>query len=392
MLYTQYVFIANLNERRCAMAKNPKDKISSNQEDFLQQRPRANRRTSSNRDAKYNKNKRMLRRKRRRRIKFVFFCISMFLLFLSGFSFTYAGLLFAKINTQELPTDNKSLGISEEELKDIQNRIGKGEIMNIALFGIDTRDPAEQTRSDSIMIASIDYKHNKIKLSSVLRDTRVQIDGHGMDKINHAYAYGGPELAVKTLNQNFGLDIREFVTINFWGLEEIIDGLGGITLDVKKNEVNEINKFIKELCDIDKKKYTPIKKSGEQVLNGRQATAYGRIRYVGNGDFERTERQRKVLDQIFKKIVNAGVTQYPKIVDSILPHITTSFSKTDILAIGTQFLTSGIKKIDQARFPVNGYWDNLKLRGIDYIEPDMDKTKGQIKDFIYDDVKPDPLY
>ena len=374
------------------MAKNPKDKISSNQEDFLQQRPRANRRTSSNRDAKYNKNKRMLRRKRRRRRKFVFFCISMFLLFLSGFSFTYAGLLFAKINTQELPTDNKSLGISEEELKDIQNRIGKGEIMNIALFGIDTRDPAEQTRSDSIMIASIDYKHNKIKLSSVLRDTRVQIDGHGMDKINHAYAYGGPELAVKTLNQNFGLDIREFVTINFWGLEEIIDGLGGITLDVKKNEVNEINKFIKELCDIDKKKYTPIKKSGEQVLNGRQATAYGRIRYVGNGDFERTERQRKVLDQIFKKIVNAGVTQYPKIVDSILPHITTSFSKTDILAIGTQFLTSGIKKIDQARFPVNGYWDNLKLRGIDYIEPDMDKTKGQIKDFIYDDVKPDPLY
>lgn len=374
------------------MAKNPKDKISSNQEDFLQQRPRANRRTSSNRDAKYNKNKSMLRRKRRRRIKFVFFCISMFLLFLSGFSFTYAGLLFAKINTQELPTDNKSLGILEEELKDIQNRIGKGEIMNIALFGIDTRDPAEQTRSDSIMIASIDYKHNKIKLSSVLRDTRVQIDGHGMDKINHAYAYGGPELAVKTLNQNFGLDIREFVTINFWGLEEIIDGLGGITLDVKKNEVNEINKFIKELCDIDKKKYTPIKKSGEQVLNGRQATAYGRIRYVGNGDFERTERQRKVLDQIFKKIVNAGVTQYPKIVDSILPHITTSFSKTDILAIGTQFLTSGIKKIDQARFPVNGYWDNLKLRGIDYIEPDMDKTKGQIKDFIYDDVKPDPLY
>lgn len=374
------------------MAKNPKDKISSNQEDFLQQRPRANRRTSSNRDAKYNKNKSMLRRKRRRRRKFVFFCISMFLLFLSGFSFTYAGLLFAKINTQELPTDNKSLGISEEELKDIQNRIGKGEIMNIALFGIDTRDPAEQTRSDSIMIASIDYKHNKIKLSSVLRDTRVQIDGHGMDKINHAYAYGGPELAVKTLNQNFGLDIREFVTINFWGLEEIIDGLGGITLDVKKNEVNEINKFIKELCDIDKKKYTPIKKSGEQVLNGRQTTAYGRIRYVGNGDFERTERQRKVLDQIFKKIVNAGVTQYPKIVDSILPHITTSFSKTDILAIGTQFLTSGIKKIDQARFPVNGYWDNLKLRGIDYIEPDMDKTKGQIKDFIYDDVKPDPLY
>lgn len=372
------------------MANGPMDKVSINDRYAMKQRPMLNERSTSKRDTKYNRKKK--RRKKKKGKKIVLLCLASVLLFFAGFSFTYAGLLFAKINTQELPTDNAALGISEEDLKDIQNRIGKGEIVNIALFGIDTRDPSERTRSDSIMIATIDYKHNKIKLSSILRDTRVNIDGHGLDKINHAYAYGGPELAVKTLNQNFGLDIRDFVTINFWGLEEIIDGLGGITIDVKKNEVNEINKYVKELCNIDKKKYTPIKKSGEQVLNGRQATAYGRIRYVGNGDFERTERQRKVLDQIFKRIVNAGVTQYPKIVDSVLPHITTSFNKKEILGIGTQFLMSGIKKIDQNRFPVNGYWDNLKLKGVDYIEPDMEKTKQQIKDYIFDDIKPKPLY
>ena len=390
-MYTLYVSIIayNFYERRCTMADSPMNKVNFNDGYAMQQRPIITQRSTSKRDAKYNKKKRKKRKKIR---KLIFICISMMLLFFTGFSITYAGLLFAKVNTQELPTDNASLGISEDDLEDIKRRLGKDEIMNIALFGIDTRNPAEHTRSDSIIIATIDYKHKKIKLSSILRDTRVNIEGHGMQKINHAYAHGGPELAVKTLNQNFGLDIREFVTINFWGLEEIIDGLGGVTITVKENEVNEINKYIKELCDIDNKKYTPITKSGTQVLNGRQATAYGRIRYVGNDDFERTERQRRVLEQIFHKIVNAGVTKYPKIVDAVLPHITTSFDKKDILSLGTQFLTSGIKEIEQSRFPVNGYWDNLKINNTLYIEPQMSTMKNQIKDFIYDDKKTEPLY
>lgn len=382
-------FVYYFNERRCTMANGPMNKTRINDGYAMNQRPNLTERPTSQRDSKYNKKK---RRKKKKAKKIIALSVCMLLLFFAGFSLTYASLLFAKVNTQKLPTDNASLGISDEDLNDIKRRLGKDEIMNIALFGIDTRNPAERTRSDSIIIATLDYKHKKVKLSSILRDTRVNIDGHGMEKINHAYSYGGPELAVKTLNQNFGLDIREFVTINFWGLEEIIDGLGGVTLDVKPNEVNEINKFIKELCDIDNKKYTPITKSGTQLLNGRQATAYGRIRYVGNDDFERTERQRKVLDQMFKKIVGAGVTQYPKIVDSVLPHITTSFGKGDILSLGTQFLTSGIKEIDQSRFPVNGYWKDLTLNRTSYIEPQMPTMKNQIKDFIYDDKKTEPLY
>lgn len=370
------------------MATGPIDNISINARHATNKRPRLKQRSNTKRDPKYNKKKRKNKVKKKR----IIVLLTLILLFITGFLFTYTNLLLTKLNIEKLPEDNASLGISEEDLIDIKRRLGKNEIMNIALFGIDTKNPAEQTRSDSIIVATIDYKHNKIKLSSILRDTRVNIEGHGLDKLNHAYAFGGPKLAVKTLNQNFGLDIREFVTINFWGLEEIIDGLGGVTLDIKEKEVNEINKYIKELCDIDNKEYTPITKSGSQLLNGRQATAYGRIRNVGNYDFERTERQRKVLDQIFQKIINAGVTQYPKIVDSVLPHITTSFDKTDILTLGTQFLTSGIKEIDQCRFPINGYWKNLKLNKIDYIEPQMPITKQQIKDYIYNDIKTEPLY
>lgn len=371
------------------MAKGPMDKMPINDGYATKQVPIQEQKSSLKRDNKYNKKK---KRKKKNVKKIILLSVSSILIFFIGFSITYASLLFAKVNTQKLPTDNASLGISEEDLADIKRRLGDDEIMNIALFGIDTRNPAEITRSDSIIIATIDYKHKKIKLSSILRDTRVNIDGHGKQKLNHAYSLGGPELAVKTLNQNFGLDIREFVTINFWGLEEIVDNLGGVTIDVKEDEVKEINKYVKELCNIDHKEYTPVTKSGKQVLNGRQATAYGRIRYVGNDDFERTDRQRRVLEQMFNKIVSAGVTKYPKIVDAVLPHITTSFDKGDILSLGTLFLTSGIKDIEQARFPVNGYWDNLKIGTALYIEPQMPAMKNQIKDFIYDDKKTEPLY
>ena len=138
------------------------------------------------------------RREKEKKIrKLIFICISMMLLFFTGFSITYAGLLFAKVNTQELPTDNASLGISEEDLEDIKRRLGKDEIMNIALFGIDTRNPAEHTRSDSIIIATIDYKHKKIKLSSILRDTRVNIEGHGMQNKSRICSWWSPSLLLK---------------------------------------------------------------------------------------------------------------------------------------------------------------------------------------------------
>jgi LCP family protein required for cell wall assembly len=337
------------------------------------------------RNPRYNRKKKQ-RRRRKMIIRLLF--LSLFLLGALG-AFLLKSVVFDrldKLQTEKLVQDNASLGISQEVLAEIDAMDVGDSITNIALFGIDARTPGEATRSDSIMIATIDYKHKTVKLSSIMRDSRVKIDGHGLDKINHAYAFGGAQLAVNTLNSNFDLNIRDYVTINFYGLEEVIDSLGGITLEVKQKEVKEINKYIKELCDIDKKVYTPLTDSGTQLLNGRQATSYARIRYVGNGDFERTERQRKVMDEIFKKVLEGGITKYPEVVDAMLPYVTTSLDKDDILTTGIKFLRSGIKNIDQARFPIDGYWTSPTIKGVSYIEPKMPDTKDQLKDFIFGDI------
>ncbi|WP_163192833.1 LCP family protein [Clostridium thermarum] len=339
------------------------------------------------RDPRYDRKKRKLR-KRKRIIRFLLLS-TLLILILGGYlvkSVVFDRL--DKLNTEKIAQDDESLGISREVLAQIDAMDVENSITNIALFGIDARTPGEATRSDSIMIATIDYKHKTLKLSSIMRDSRVEIEGHGLDKINHAYAFGGAQLAVNTLNRNFELNIRDYVTINFYGLEEVINSLGGITIDVKPYEVDEINKYIRELCDIDKKEYTPLTSSGTQLLNGRQATSYARIRYVGNGDFERTDRQRRVMDEIFKKVLAGGVSNYPKVVDAMLPYVTTSLDSNDILAMGIKFLRSDIKSITQARFPVDGYWTSPMIKGISYIQPKMPDTKEQIKSFIFENIIP----
>ncbi|MDZ7548740.1 LCP family protein, partial [Clostridium perfringens] len=135
-------------------------------------------------------------------------------------------------------------------------------------------------RSDSIMILTLDSVHNKLKLTSIMRDSYVNIPGRGLDKINHAYAFGGPELAVRTLNENFDLNIKEFMAVDFTSLPTIIDKLGGVTINIIPEEISHI---------------PGITSAGNQVLNGKQALAYSRIRYASGGDYKRTERQRTVV-------------------------------------------------------------------------------------------------
>ncbi len=149
-------------------------------------------------------------------------------------------------------------------------------------------DASERGRSDSIIILSIDYVHNKLKLSSVMRDTYVYVEGHGNTKINHAYAYGGPVLAIKTLNSNFDLNIKDFVAVDFEGFKKIIDILGGVEIEIKDYELPTMETV-------------GIYEAGIYNLNGEQALAYSRIRKQGSGDYERTDRQRRVLEALFRK-------------------------------------------------------------------------------------------
>lgn len=301
----------------------------------------------------------------------------------------YTATQLNKIKTGDLSKSNDALGIDKETENLIEAQDPNNDVINIALFGLDRREKDASSRSDALMIASIDKKHKKIKLSSIMRDTYVAVPGKGNRKITEAYAFGGPQLTIKTLNQNFKLNIKDYVAVDFFGLEKIIDSLGGVTIDVKENEIKYINSYMNEVANIEGSKIKTVSKAGTQNLNGMQAVAYSRIRYIGN-DYERTARQRRVLTAMLQKIQSAGITKYPSMVGKLLPYVETSISKGDILSIGTQVLTSGTTAIDQERFPVDGYGKGTTVNGASVIQADMPATIDQMHKYIFEDIKPTP--
>jgi anionic cell wall polymer biosynthesis LytR-Cps2A-Psr (LCP) family protein len=184
------------------------------------------------------------------------------------------------------------------------------------------------------------------------------------------------------------MNIRDYYTVNFSGLADIIDGVGGLEINVKKSEIDEINKYMREVARIKKQRATPITKAGIQRLNGKQAVAYARIRKVGNGDFDRTERQKEVLTALIVKIQNQGTGKYPYIISKMLPYVETSMSKTEIVRTGTDVFTAGISNIEWCRFPINGYYKGKIINKAWYLVTDIKATKKHLYKFIYEDVNP----
>ncbi|MDP4089669.1 MAG: LCP family protein [Bacillota bacterium] len=301
-------------------------------------------------------------------------------------AYLYSGL--ERIERIQIPHTNEELGIHPwvSAMEDVS-------IRNIALFGIDSgRNPSDPPHSDSVVLLTIDRMRNKLKVSSILRDTYVNIDGHGKSKLNEAYTYGGPALAVKTLNQNFDLDIKDYVTADFWGLSRIIDSLGGIEINIGEKEVKEINKWIGELSALEQKEPAFIKKSGPQRLDGIQSVSYARIRKIGDGDFDRSLRQRKVLGQLLDKIRQGGITGYTSLVWKAAPYLKSNISTNDMVSTGTSFLLSTINKVEMQRFPLDGYCKGSIRNGIWYLlpQPDIETMAKQLSDYIYKDIKPVP--
>lgn len=290
-----------------------------------------------------------------------------FVLIFAVTAFAVYGIsLINKMDNVEI--DKSNLGItSNEELEKYDNYKS---IKNIALFGVDAEE-GQFGRSDSIMIATVDPVHKKIKVTSIMRDSYVSIDGHGMDKVNHAYAFGGPELAIKTLNQNFGLNIEDFVTVNFSTLPQIIDTLGGVEIPITEEEVSHV---------------PGIGAAGTYNLTGEQALAYSRIRYASGGDYERTHRQRNVMSALFKKALGMPISSYPTVLNNILPLVQTSLKTSDILSLGTKALGMGTSDLQQERFPQDEDCWGDSIDGIYYLMFDTETVKTKMRDYIFDDV------
>ena len=291
----------------------------------------------------------------------------MLLLGVVGGVYWYGNHLFNKIEKVEIDTGD--VGIKAE----VQEKLSeyKSDIKNIALFGIDATE-GNDGRSDSIIIATIDATHNKLKLTSIMRDSFVTISSRGQDKINHAYAFGGPQLAIKTLNENFDLNIEDFVAVNFTTMPKIIDKLGGVTINITGEEVSHI---------------PGIYSAGTYNLTGQQALAYSRIRYASGGDYVRTDRQRTVLNKVFEKLLATNVTQYPSILSEILPMVKTSLEYSEILDLGNKVLKMGVTNLEQERFPKDGYSQGQTMDGVYYLTFDKEQTVKQLHDYIFEDVK-----
>lgn len=307
---------------------------------------------------------------------------------------TYGYSVLNKIKTVEFTKDKSELGISESTENNNENTIEAADgIINIAVFGIDNRSTDEKGRSDAILVLTLDTTRNKIKLSSLMRDSYVNIDGYGYDKLNHAYAYGGPLLAVKTINQTFNLDIEDYITVNFESVIDIIDYFGGVTLNVSEEERTLINEYQYEASQITGKPVDILDSSGNVTLTGMQALSYTRIRELGHGDFERTDRQREVCELLMEKALTMNITDIPGAISSVAPMITTSLSKTDMLSLGKSALS--VTTFEEERFPLDGYCDRKIVDDIWYLSFDEYETSKQITDYIYNDIKPvpkDPLF
>ena len=231
---------------------------------------------------------------------------------------------------QHVDIDVSQLDISDEVEENLS------EYRNIALFGIDSRaidDYGTGNRSDCIIIASINEKTKEVKLMSVYRDTYVQIEGHGLDKITHAYSYGEAPLAISTLNTNLDLNIKEFVTVNFDAVAEAINELGGVTITVEEDELQYINSYIKGTSQSTGLSSEEVTRAGTQNLNGVQAVAYARIRYTSGGDYKRAERMRTVVEAMFNKLKTKSLGEINAFADNILPKIYTNITSSDIIAM-----------------------------------------------------------
>ncbi len=249
-----------------------------------------------------------------------------------------AGVLYARDkldNILHVELDESSLA-ADNDISDYRN---------IVILGVDTRDMSNfsGSRTDSIIIVSINKTSGDIKLISVYRDSFLDIEGVGLDKVTHAFAYGGPERTINTLNRNLDLNITEFAALNFKTVAKVVDSVGGIDIDIKDDEISQMNTYLPETAKYLKSDFEYITEAGEQHLDGVQAVTYSRIRHTEGGDYRRTERMRTVLTAVFKEVKKMSFGELNKMMDDVLPEVSSNIDSMDIIPLMLKMYKMDIK-------------------------------------------------
>ena len=260
--------------------------------------------------------------------------------------------------------------VEEEQL------LADSDVVNIMLVGRDAQTSGERGRSDSMIILSLNRKTKQISLVSLMRDIYTQIPGYSNNRLNAAFSFGGYSLMDQTIEQNFGIDIDYNVGVNFEGFESVIDQLGGIDIVLNEAEVNWMVDY-------------PGLVVGTNHLNGEEALAYARIRYVGTGkeanDFGRTYRQRMVITTVYKELMKKSWTEIWSIMDSIMDCLETDMSEMEMISLGMEAYNLGLDSLQSYRIPYENEYSGQTVAGMQVLVIDWDAARQHLEDWLYSD-------
>ena len=261
-------------------------------------------------------------------------------------------------------------------------------VTNILLIGNDSRENGEDGRSDAMILLSISNKTKKIYMTSLLRDMYVDIPGHKGNRLNAAYSYGGAELLMETIEQNFDIHISRYVLVNFEAFANLVDAVGGVDLELTGKEVEYVNGYLVEynilLGRPEGTDYFEDTSGGMVHLNGPQALAYCRNRYIGT-DFGRTERQRKVLTAVIHKLPQGMLTNSQGLIDGLMPNLTTNLTQTECYQLGLMAPKAVTYDIIQNSIPLEGTYKDATIREMAVLEVDFEANKKFLKENLYGD-------
>lgn len=289
----------------------------------------------------------------------------------------------SKIHYMPTTASNKQISVSSSAPEGVKYH---EDVLNVLLIGTDNRAGVEGSRSDTMILLSINRNTSKVVMTSFMRDIYLPIPGHGSNRLNAAYSFGGADLLMQTLEQNFKIPIDRYAQVDFSSFVDIIDHLGGIQVDVTEQELPILNQYVKEINTLQKKSAADglLQHAGKNVtLSGKQALSYSRIRYVGNGDYQRTERQRTILMKVVEKMKSLNLVQLNETMNRLLPDISTNFTQNEVWSLVRSSLSIMKYKFVQDRIPIDGSQTSKTVNGMDVLQVDFDKNITELQGKIY---------
>lgn len=284
------------------------------------------------------------------------------------------GVVYSKLNYREIES------VASESMKE-------DGVINILLIGNDSRKNGEDGRSDAMILLSISDKTKQIHMTSLLRDMYVEIPGHDGNRLNAAYSYGGAELLMETVEKNLDIEVNRYVSVNFEAFANLVDAVGGVDLELTSAELELVNGYLNEYNELTGKEfgtdYMDTTMEGMVHLNGPQALAYTRNRYIGT-DFGRTERQRKVLGEVIHKLPLAVVTNPKELFDGLMPNLTTNLTQWECYRLSLMAPKLFIYDMEQGSIPAEGTYRNADIRGMAVLEVDFEANKEYLKEKLFE--------